>query len=481
MNRSKKLVVLLAVLLAVCLVTLGISQIEVKKEKIRTGGELLLEIPVDTVTKVSWESKTAPKPLSFHKEEQWVYDEDAAFPVDAEEMEELLKQFEDFRAAFVIDDVEDESLYGLDDPEATIRLTAGETEYEIRLGDFSKMDQQRYVSLGDGKAYLMQHDPMDEFDAILGDLLLDDEVPYLAQATAIQFAGAENYEMTLKEESSSYRKNDSWFTQTEKGELPLDTAKVDSYLSQLTGLNLETYMTYNATPEELAAYGMDQPELTITVDYPPKEGEEAKPFVLHISRDPKEKAEAEAKQAEENEENAEEEVEETITAYARVGESPIVYQLSSDAYKALKKAAFNDLRHDGILPADFADVSALDVVLAGEQYSFTSEGADEDKTWYYGESKISINEIQRTLSGLKASEFTRENAGGQQEIALTATLALEGDPQVKIELLRKDGTSCLALVNDEPVAQVERSQVVELVEAINAIVLSEQPSAEQVA
>lgn len=480
MNRSKKLVVLLAVLLAVCLVTLGISQIEVKKEKIRTGGELLLEIPVDTVTKVSWESKTAPKALSFHKEEQWIYDEDAAFPVDAEKMEELLKQFEDFRAAFVIDDVEDESLYGLDDPEATIHLTAGDTEYEIRLGDFSKMDQQRYVSLGDGKAYLMAHDPMDEFDAILGDLLLDDEVPYLAQATAIKFAGAENYEMSLKEESTSYRKNDSWFTQTEKGEMPLDTAKVDSYLSQLTGLALDTYMTYNATPEELAAYGMDQPELTITVEYPPKEGEEAEPFVLHISRDPKEKADDEAQKAEKTDETTEE-TEETITAYARVGESPIVYQLSSDAYKALKKASFGDLRHDSILPADFADVSALDVVLGGDQYSFTSKGSGEDKTWYYGETEISINEIQRTLSGLKASEFTSENAGGQQEISLTATLALEGDPQVKIELLRKDGTSCLALVDGEPVAQVERSQVVELVEAINAIVLSEQPSGEQTA
>lgn len=476
MSRSKKLVSLLAVLLVVCLVTLGISHIEVKKEKIRTGGQALLEIPVDTVTKLSWESKDGPKPLAFHKGEQWVYDEDAAFPADPEKIEALLKQFEDFRAAFVIDEVEDESLYGLDDPEATIRLTAGEQDYEIRLGDFSKMDQQRYVSLGDGKAYLVDHDPMDEFDAVLGDLILDDAVPALSKATAIRFSGEENYELSKKEDGPSYRKKDNWFTQTEEGEKPLDPAKVNSYLSALSGLELDAYKTYNATQEELSACGMDQPELTVSVDYPPEEGKEAQPFVLHISRDPKEKEAAEAKAEKETSENssAEEETEEKITAYARVGESPIVYELSAESYKTLKKAAFNDLRHENILPADFESVSALEVELGGETHSFTSKGSGEDRKWYYGDAEMDIAEIQRTLAGLKASEFAQDAPTGKLELSVTAALDLEGEPRGKIELYRKDGTSCTAVVDGTPIASVERSQVVELMEAVNAIILNEQ-------
>ena len=53
---------------------------------------------------------------------------------------ELLEIFEEFGVSFVIEDVEDYGQYGLDDPEGTIRLEAGEESYEILLGDFSAMD-----------------------------------------------------------------------------------------------------------------------------------------------------------------------------------------------------------------------------------------------------------------------------------------------------------------------------------------------------
>ena len=115
--------------------------------------------PADTVTALSWETGT--ENLSFHKEEMWTYDEDAAFPVDEEKIGELLEIFEEFGVSFVIEDVEDYGQYGLDDPEGTIRLEAGEESYEILLGDFSAMDSERYVSIGDGNAYLVKEDPMD--------------------------------------------------------------------------------------------------------------------------------------------------------------------------------------------------------------------------------------------------------------------------------------------------------------------------------
>ena len=89
----------------------------------------------------------------------WTYDEDAAFPVDEEKIGELLEIFEEFGVSFVIEDVEDYGQYGLDDPEGTIRLEAGEESYEILLGDFSAMDSERYVSIGDGNAYLVKEDP----------------------------------------------------------------------------------------------------------------------------------------------------------------------------------------------------------------------------------------------------------------------------------------------------------------------------------
>ena len=40
--------------------------------------------------------------------------------------------------------------------------------YEILLGDYSAMDDQRYVSFGDGNVYLAVSDPMDQYDAASG-------------------------------------------------------------------------------------------------------------------------------------------------------------------------------------------------------------------------------------------------------------------------------------------------------------------------
>lgn len=49
------------------------------------------------------------------------------------------------------------------------------------LGDYSPMDSQRYVSIGDGNVYLVEDDPMEEFDVELSNMLDDDDIPYLEE------------------------------------------------------------------------------------------------------------------------------------------------------------------------------------------------------------------------------------------------------------------------------------------------------------
>ena len=75
-------------------------------------------------------------------------------------------------------------------------------------------------------------------------------------------------------------------------------------------------MTYKVTDEELSAYGLDDPELSVSVDY--TDDGTSDTFVLHISRDPAEKKSAA---------DAEDEEASDITAYARVGDSKIIYQI----------------------------------------------------------------------------------------------------------------------------------------------------------
>lgn len=467
MKRSKRLHILLGVLAAVGIVTFAVTQYEEKQEEIEASGEVVLEIDPAAVQTLSWEYDA--ETLAFHKDGTWVYDTDEAFPVDEERIDELLGVFEAFSAAFIIEDVTDYSQYGLDDPVCTIGISTGDTDYEIQLGDFSTMDSQRYVSIGDGNVYLATADPLDYFDAALRDMIDNDEAPDFGTVEAIRFDGDQTCQIAYQEytEDSSYTycSDDVYFVQQEDAMLPLDTSRVEGYLDSISGLSLTDYVTYNVSEEELAEYGLDAPELSVTVTYVPEDSEQTAEFTLHISRDPDEQA------AEDAEDGEEDETEEEITAYARVGESQIVYQITGDSYEALMAAGYDDLRHYEMLTADFADVTGLDISLEGESYTITAEGSGEDKTFYYGEEELDIADLQSALENLSAASLTDEEPSQKQEISITVHLDNEAYPTVQIDLYRYDGEQCLAVLDGTPTSLVPRDMVVDLVEAVNAIVL----------
>ena len=346
----------------------------------------------------------------------------------------------------------------------TIHLTTEEQSYEIKLGDFSKMDSQRYATIGDGSVYLVQNDPLDKFDAVLSDLIAHDEMPDLDQVTGIQFSGAQDYSVSYEKDSSNtYCAEDVYFTRRGEKSLPLDTERVDGYLRKISDLNPNNYVTYNATDEELTTYGLDAPELTVTVEYTPKDEETAEVFVLHISRDPKESKKSS------DEDDGEDE---TVTAYLQANQSPIIYQISSDQYKNLMAASYDDLRHLEVFTADFADVRQIDISLEGDSYTLTAEENGKERTWFYQEEELEIDELKKTLEALRADEFTSEQPSQKEEIGLTIHLDNAHFPTVSIRLYRYDGTHCLAVADGESVALVNRGEVVDLIEAIHEIVLN---------
>lgn len=460
MNRSKKLYALLGVLAVACVATFAVMGMEERKEQIRETGEIVLELPGESVQSLSWDYNGTS--LAFHKDEIWLWDEDENFPVSEEKINGLLEPFQAFGAAFIIQDVEDFGQYGLDDPVCTIRLSTEDQDYEIKLGDYSKMDSRRYVSMGDGNVYLAKHDPLEEFNATIRNLIDHDEVPDLDHVTGISFSGVENYSITYEEESAdTCRDEDVYFARQDGKSLPLDTGRVRDYLDYMGYLNLTDYVTYNATEEELSACGLDAPELTVTVNYTAKEEdgtERPDTFVLQVSRDPEEKT-------------ASEEQEEEITAYARVGDSKIVYQISSTGYKHLLAASYNDLRHLEVLPANFEDIRQVDVSLEGSRYTLASEQDGKERVWSCQGEELEIDSFQNALNALTADEFTGEKPSGKEEIGLTVYLDREGTEEIRIKLYRHDGEHCIAAVDGEVVCLVKRAAVVDLIEAVRRIVL----------
>ena len=500
MNKSKKitLAALLIVLTLACLGTVLISRYEEKKENIKNSEETILQISYDSVTALAWEYEDTA--LSFHKDECWLWDEDEAFPVDEAKIADLLEQFGEFGVSFRIEDVDDYGQYGLEKPEAVISITAGESSYTVQLGNYSTLDSERYVSIGDGNVYLVKHDPLDDYALTIEDLILDDVIPDVSDATELVFAGAESYTISYEEESTkTCCAEDVYFTE----EKPLDTDSVSGYLNVVKNLSTTTYVSYNATEEELAAFGLDTPELTVTVTYPVTSDEdesgeedegESEPvyesFTVSIGRNQEELAEAR--------ESEEEDAEEDVSAYFRVGTSQIVYQLSSSSYQKLMAASYNDLRHAELMTAPFEDVYQLDFCLEENTYVITyhipeseetedgdSEGGEsssdsedseeeEEPIWSYGTmDDISISAIQAAIEALSAAEFTDEEPSQKEEISFTVYLNNENFPEIHITLYRYDGENCIAQIDGETVALVPRSLVVDLIEAVNGIILSE--------
>lgn len=472
MKRSKRLITLVAVLAVVCVATFALTKYEKKQEEIKNSDEVILEISADSVESVSWE--VSEEGLAFHKGENgWVYDDDEAFPVNEEKIEDVLAHFESFGVSFIIENVEDYGQYGLDNPEGTIKLTTADASFELKLGDFSKMDEQRYVDIGDGNVYLVSEDPADYMLTDLSSMILHDETPDFENVMDISYAGNEDYTITYVEESpNSYSKDDTYFTDKNGETVPLDPETVTTYLDTIESLSLVNYATYNATDKELECYGLDNPELSVTVNYTytdEDENEVSDSYILHIGQNQEELKEAEEAQAKEEDDIPE------VTKYVRIGDSQIVYELDDTSYETLAAASYDDLRHEEVFWADSNAMTQIDITLEGEEHVLTSEIDEDDeetRVWYYGEEEIELAGFRTALKTVVADSFTDEAAGEKEEISLTIHLDHENFPQVKIQFYRYDGTYCLAVVDGESVSLVERSSVVELVEEVQAIVLN---------
>lgn len=475
MKRSKRIICLTAVLALVCAATVALSGYQEKQEQIKNSDAIILQIPQESVTALSW-SYSSGDGLAFTKtEEGWQYDEDTTVPVSLTRIGEILTPFENYGVTFIIENVDDYSQYGLDEPECTLSLTTADKEYTIKMGDFSKMDEQRYIDIGDGNVYLVKTDPMEYVDSALSSMIQHDDTPGFEQVESIVFKGNESYTITREENSANTYNTDEdiYFLEKDGKTVPMDTSKVKTLLSTITGLNLSDYVTYNATQDVLESLGLEEPTQTITVHYTytdDAEQTQQATCIIHISEDPEERAAYDEAVAAGNSTSS-------VAKYVRVGDSSIVYKLGDANYAILSAVSYNDLRHDEIFWADFGIVKELNVTLEGQTHTLSYRCVDEsakepEYSWYYGEEPISISAVKTALTSLSAEEFTAEVPEGKEEIRLTILLDNENFPSVELILYRCDGSTCLAVVDGETVALVSRSTVMELVEAVQAIVLA---------
>ena len=366
---------------------------------------------------------------------------------------ELLSIFESFTASFIIEEVDDFDQYGLEEPTCTINIETSEDSYQITLGNYSTMDSKRYVSIDDGNVYLVSSDPLDTYGIELSAMIQNDTIPSFSSANilSIQFSGEENYTITYEEDSIyTYCDDDIYFTEIDGSPHPLDTSNITTYLGLMSNMTLSDYVTYNVSDEELHNYGLDDPDLTVEIAYSFEDNDDENNFTLHIAANPNES-------------------DDDIAGYLQVGDSKIIYPLTSSQYDNLTAVSYNELRHQEVMSADFDDITQIDITLEDKEYTIQAD----DESYYYNDEDIEIDDFKNALEALTADSFTDEQPAQKEEIALILHLNNENYSQITIILYRYDGSYCLAEVDGETVSLVERSYVVDLIETVNAIVLNE--------
>ena len=221
--------------------------------------------------------------LSFTKaEDVWQYDGDDAFPADQEAVEDLAEQVGSLAAIRVIDDPEDLSAYGLDEPALQASVTAGDgTDVTLLLGDVS--DSYCYAKRTDSDTvYTVSTDLPENLESLeLLDLAAIPDFPDLGTDTISSLtweSGGTALTLTKTEtETAGTESGDSSSSESaEETEpawdvngtaIPSDNSTFTSLMAQVSSLAFDACYGYKGEAETLAECGLDTPVGVLTVTY----------------------------------------------------------------------------------------------------------------------------------------------------------------------------------------------------------------------
>ena len=223
--------------------------------------------------------------LSFNKaEDAWQYDGDDAFPTDQEAVEDLAEQIGSLAAIRVIDDPEDLSAYGLDEPALQATVTAGDgTAVTLLLGDVS--DSYCYAKRTDSDTvYTISTDLPENLESLeLLDLAAIPGFPDLGTdtissltwesggttltltKTETETAGTENGDSSADASSSSEETEPAW--DVNGTAIPSDNSTFTSLMAQVSSLAFDACYDYKGEAETLSACGLNTPVGVLTVTY----------------------------------------------------------------------------------------------------------------------------------------------------------------------------------------------------------------------
>ena len=485
MKRGKKLIIMAAVLAALIVVTVVVQSIVAKNEEAATEeadtSVTFLTVDPEAVTAIGWQYNDEAINLDY-ADGQWTNADDAAFPVDPANPDTMLDAIAEVTASRAFT-AEDESEYGLDEPAYTVWITT-DTEVELTIGDASEISGEYYASIGDGKIYLVDSALPDAFAYGLWDILQMESIPDMTALNGIDITTADGEQNMAYLENSEYSYTDAytWFLLNSGAYHALGSA-ADTLAENLTNLSWLSCENYNATEEDLAEYGLDTHNATVILSYAQ---------AVDGADDETDTTDA----TDETDTTDETEVAETVDAtfvleiggfteggyYARIQGSNMVYLIDAELSQSILSASYSTLRPTDVCLLDWGTVDSFDVTLDGETYTFErgvtavsdDEGnVEEEPIFLMNGEQADYDLVYGVLDAVYAMSATgtTAEAPGAAEIAFTFHRDTETFTDIDLTFYRLDSASCIVGFNGDTYLTVARTDVVSLIEAVNAIIL----------
>ena len=446
MKRGKKLIVLLGVLVVLLGAAYAAAQLNPEKEE-ETVYTTIFTLDPEQVTALTWHySEEVPL---VKEEDGWVYEEDPQFPLDTTYVDAMLTALSQIDSSKTIENVENWDEYTLEAAICEINLTVDGEDVTIKVGEETGLGGQRYVSIGDENAYLVDNSFLEPFKYGLYDVLKMEEIPEMDTPVRLEHeADGDSFTIEKQEDSGlAYSDEYIWFL----GEKALDTDLTESLLDYVTELAWSECVNYRA--DDLSKYGLVQ-----TLTYTDEDSDEEKTFCLELG-----------------DEDAD------GNYYARLAGSQMIYTIAGSAAESMIYTTYEDLKPTDVLLMDWEEVTSLDIVLDGETYTLvrstkteTDEDGNETQTVVYtlnGE-EVDGEAITDLLDDITYTGYAGSSVPETgEEIRFVIHRSHATFPEVELAFYRYNSSDCLVVLNGEPTVSVSRENVVELVEAVNGEVL----------
>lgn len=421
-KKTVKIFVLLIIIVLLLILYFALknyNRVQEDKEETKAQSDIIFSFDEDDIKNLSF--LISGERVSFTKsEEKWTYDNDESFPVNADQMTVLTDSLAEVTANRTLENVENLSDYGLDEPEDIIQITDANDEVTtITVGDTNDSTGDCYVYLNEDNqtVYTVNGDLATVFSGSLMNYAEGEDYP------AITASDINKIELSQNENSFVLEKSDEstsgWvLTDASGNQTDVSSSYASTLQSTVAGFTYANYYEYNCS--DYSVYGLDQPFAILTVDY------------------------TETVTSDDSEEESEEEVKKEMilyignesddgNRYVYTEGSKEVHGISTESLSEILEPSDSNIEDLSVSNVPMTSLENLTVEYNGSSHVFEvseetvkSDSEDESEetteTVYYRDNEkidsLSFSSFYNQAIGMTAQETTEENPVNETEMTL---------------------------------------------------------------